>query len=682
MSGFSFDDNTAVDPVKWIWTNAGGTFNDGRGENNYGTLIQSDATDIDKFRVHTHSSNETNSIREAFIIVQLDKDPENYTALITLSQTFVKKLKYYPLFWDYTVDPATPRPLPTNVEDANGAGWMEQGGTIMFDGVGNLMTGDGYSNNTDTYYVQTSRNDATLWIPWTPVIVATGLNDDRAHFAIDTEVTSTDNEDLFLNRVRIKAKSMNLTGTDRMVKLRVQTDAQTYAEIPVIQKPAVWNLPATPPAFDADGGYEELILDAPTGMHYTVEVESLTGAENHFAYLNDPDDPYDPNAGEDSRPKYSKLLAEDATKPFIVGFPKLIYPNLYSSVAATIKVTMVESGQSKSFTIMQLPPQQKTVNILGIGSISHGGISNNANKPGYTYNPTVTSGSDNDGGDESAANGNWWGYYCGAWARNLHDPAHFGNLSTSAVKISTVVPGMANTNIANSGDVWASASAAATLVHFSRPGETTGHQAVNTTLWNWVNGTSQMAPGSEGVLHVSLEDVDEAEADRAFSYAIFGENGMEITGGQEDSVFPYKLPAVQEGRLWDYLKAGPFASEVTQTVLGYTWYMEGNSSFMNTSSVTDAGAIPILVGTSLNHNRSTVPVGTAEGWCGLFIDPVRRIVVRADSEFVRNQVEMNGIVNNVQAWMIETAQWGTHFSEYFWESPRYTMPEPQPQPQP
>jgi hypothetical protein len=74
-----------------------------------------------------------------------------------------------------------------------------------------------------------------------------------------------------------------------------------------------------------------------------------------------------------------------------------------------------------------------------------------------------------------------------------------------------------------------------------------------------------------------------------------------------------------------------------------------------------------------------VPVFVGEMGCGLMIDPKRRIVVKTDSEMFSEVEEMEGFGYNLQAWIINTAQYGTHFSEYFWDSPRYLMTTPVPQ---
>jgi hypothetical protein len=345
---------------------------------------------------------------------------------------------------------------------------------------------------------------------------------------------------------------------------------------------------------------------------------------------------------------YSKLLPKDTSKPFIVGFPKLIYPNLSSPASAVVKVTMVESGESKSFTIFQNAPAQKTVNLFNVG-LDWGGVSNNTNKPTFTYSAT-----------------GWNGYYCAAWANSFSNPANFGNVQGaggSTVQITTSRVGLASAEIGNFTSVWAAVQNSASIVHFTRPAESTGTDwnNANSYLWDWINGNGDYA-GNEGVLVVNAE-ADAGESTTQFnSTHIPGMMGL--SGGSAN--YDYRLNTV-ENRLMDYLtQTGPFGK---QSNMDYTWITAGVTSYMNVSSVEAIpGAVPVFVGTS------------TQTWCSLMVDPKRRIVVKTDSEMFDTVGEMTtGFGKNLQAWIVNTAQYGTHFSDYFWDSPRYLTATPVPQ---
>jgi hypothetical protein len=639
LSGFSFNASTSIAEVKVLESKAGSSTS---------SLIIPDLSDPSqsKFRVYTHSANTSQVPREAFIVIELDKDPENYSSVIMLSQNFIRQM-YLWLPLEYPVGGLSVEGDPVQDPD------RKTTATATFNGAGTGIVTE-IADNSDEFIIGSPLTDDKI-DPWYSILVAEGSTDDTSYFEIVEGDTSPAGEfyERTKHKVKVAAKGRNLSGRNYQAILRAQVDPETYVDIHLVQQPLEWHLPTPlPSAFAAVGGESDpLILDAPSGMHYTVEIESLNGAVNHFAYLIDPDAPTQ---------KYSKLLAEDVSKPFIVGFPKLIYPNLLGPVSAVVKVTMVESGESKTFTILQNAPTQKAVNLLNVG-LNWGGVSDATNKSTFTYNPDTNPGTDVDDGNDG-----WYGWYCGAWARHFHTQSNFGNAATSEVKITTKTTGLASAGDGNFVSVWDNVKDFTTIIHFTRPGEytTSDWNTANSTIWNWITGAGEYAD-NEGVLVVNAEASDGTELTTQFD-GTHVPGRMGLSGGYL-STHGWKL-STAENRVMDYLtKTGPFG-EHTST-MNQTWTSELTSNYFDISSIEEMNsAVPVLVGTGEHAAKSS-----------LMIDPERRIVARSDSEMLRNNGEMLGFGQNLQAWIINTAQYGTHFSDYFWDSDRYKMTAPVPQ---
>jgi hypothetical protein len=610
LGGFSFNPSTALTPVMEM-----------KSTDNLVIPDEEDSS-IRKFRIYTHSFNTTQAAREEIIFITLDKDPDVYQSIVLVSQDYVKKLNIT---------------LPNADGDWDSGATQQETASALFTGAGPLATTAG---NFNKFFVVSGRDDSNNILPWGASIVMNGLTDDSQYF----EVTGTYHDAVNLggNYVTVKAKGLNTTGRELKATLRVQTDPGTFADITLIQQPAEWNVPTVTTAVPAKGGKTDTLkLDAFPGAHYTVEIASVSGVNSdHWAYVT--------TAGSDTT-HYSKLQPLGTEESFMVGFPKMIYPNLYSPASATVKVTLVESGESKMFTVIQNAPAQKAVNLFNVG-LDWGGVSNNANKPAFTYNGT-----------------NWYGYYCAAWADSFGNRNNFG--TSGMVKITTPYIGLASAENGNFTSVWGDVQNSVSIIHFTRPAEyntSTDWNNANSSIWAWINGTGDYA-GNEGVLVVNAEGASATESERDFDKvnALYIPGKMGLSGGFQGT-YSWGL-STAENRIMDYLtKTGPFGA---QTNMNLPWNSAGNSSYMTIESVNAIeGAVPVLV-------------GSGETWCSLMIDPKRRIVVKTDSEMFSEVGEMAGFGQNLQAWIVNTAQYGTHFSEYFWDSPRYLESRPQPQPE-
>jgi hypothetical protein len=340
MDGYSFDGNSAIDAAEWIWTDAEGAFTDGRGADNRGDLITPGVGFDGKFRVFTHTANTTGSLREAFVIVQLDKDPEAYSSVIMLSQIFSKALKYAPSTSTITGD---------TDED-----WMQEGGNnIVFDGSGNLISG------STTFFINPGKNAQNSYQIISASVVASGLKDDRDFFSASVTRSATD---LTANTVTINVKNddpetgrtkLNMTGEDRMVKVRVQTDQSTFTEFNVVQRSGSFRL--MPGILDrrvsAYGGQSDPVaidLGETTGLYWRIsEIARTQTMSDDGRQLVNHGEPtikvYD--AGGNPQPfELNKQYPQDWK--FSVDFPQIYFPNRRILVGANVTVAVSQLGNT------------------------------------------------------------------------------------------------------------------------------------------------------------------------------------------------------------------------------------------------------------------------------------------------------------------------------------------------
>ncbi|MDR2882202.1 MAG: hypothetical protein LBU98_00250 [Alistipes sp.] len=411
MAGFSFDNQQAADPDKWIWTNpanpgdegypAGG-YTDGRPSyNNTLRLLTPDENDstVKKFRVWTHSHNDTNGPRNAFVVVSLDGvnkytgEPlaDTYTSIIQLTQNYVRALHYTPSHKDPTVE----------------ADRQSSGGVTTFNGAGALATGASMINNSDWWFVnpgyQTDGVPTSGILPWNALLVSTGGADDRDFFEIvrtDTDTTTPDDPTLpgynetthrvtrynatdeTKNYVRVRAKGINVSGREYRVTLRVQTDPGTFADITVVQQPLPLKLsPAviTDQIPIAGGMSEPIAVDTDPSMKwkFTLQTNSSTSTAE---------------TGSRRLVHHEATLVDEAGNPLVEGqeYPvstkfRVKFPRLYLTnhgISAQALVTVNVGPQSQTISVNQAVLSWRYVyahfNYTGIG---YGSL----NMAGYNY---------------------------------------------------------------------------------------------------------------------------------------------------------------------------------------------------------------------------------------------------------------------------------------------------------
>ncbi|MCL2727385.1 MAG: hypothetical protein FWD56_03285 [Bacteroidales bacterium] len=584
------------------------------------TILRStDAIDGDRFRVYTHSRNEETKPRNAFIVITLDKDPENFASVVRLSQLNAGAVKL----------------MPDNQT------------TIIFDGAGSLKSIPGVSNVNQFTVDPGVGSDGILFNPWSAKIIQQphSAYDDRLKFQIldrDNNPVPDDFSGLYhatnplLNVVGAMAKGLNMSGREQIAVLRIYKDPTTFTDITLIQEATEWEI-VTPghvpiPAISAAGGTSINIgINAPAGLHFTATLQTLlpTTLTNHWGCLIDM---------ANGNAKVSSLTNRDVSETFQVYFPKLIWPNIDVSPHIILAVTLVESGETKYAVITQNAIPQHQINIRQYAT---------------------------DWGQVMNSSSNWSSSFNDYFVTYLSSAAMFGP-SSSYVK---TFGGITRNQFSNTSSPGATPSTVRWF-HLIRPVQR--NQAISTVAHTW-------RQNNEGVLVINHEE----SSNNNFNSG-WGSNYLpgrlyqpnSVTGGagsgssNNGTYYIWNQPA---NRIVKYLtEDAPWASGVAN------WFnvqltTGGNTSYVNIASLTDPDIIPIL------RNSS--------GRTSLMIDPKRNVVLLCDSETFDNGTfgsapnpsgAQGRFTANLLAYIVNAAQYGSYFTDYFWDSPRYLETAPTP----
>lgn len=490
--------------------------------------------------------------------------------------------------------------------------------SVRFDALGAATT------NT-TFKVDPGLNElaatGSKFLPWAVEIV----DDPAGMFELTDVNCSTDESEN--QTFTVSSKVPNRTGVNITARVRIYLVNSPSSEIylSIVQDKLEWSVPSSFAAISDDGGTTiDIAVTAPAGMTYEVKIQSLSPATltEHFAYLTESDD-----AGQTP---YSALAARDVSRTFKAGFPKLIYPNQGLQPQATIEVRLVEVNETKTFILRQSPITQNAVKIENVGD-SWGRILNSS--------------------------GSWSGDY------NRYYPIYLGNAAyygpAGVVKTNGAV------SAANSTGV--NISAATRYVHYSRPTNNVNINRDN-AMYSWIYG-------NDGIL-VMFVDEDSRNATGSFTPTYLpGKLGLVGTAHDPDAQ-RYRLN-VSGGKIMDYLvKDGPWAPGTSELDDWQTtqYRTSGVTSGVTVASVNSSmpNAVPVL----LDSNGGTV----------LMIDPERNVVYSGDSELFDNYVgnsydpiissTQERVLANLLAYVVNAAQYGDNFTDYFWPSARLSMTAP------
>ena len=308
-----------------------------------------------KFRIFTHGDNmRADAVREAFVVVTLDKDSENYAQMIRMIQAPKAELAI----------------TPSRV--------------LTFDGGGMLAAIP--NNDSKRFTVLPGINtDGDEYNQWTVQIVP-GPGTPADAFVLSSGHTINTNDPAEGNWFEVTPNTSNayggknVSGSSYSATVTATLEASSVtSSINVIQTSAGITLsPNTVPAVSNDGGTSQLIgVQADASLKWKVLsfTTEATGGQYHRLMNHE-----------------AKLLLDDDTavdiengeyaiaQKFKVRFPKVYYPNRDFNISATIVVGIVGSSLQSTITINQTPLTAAPMVAWGLtGSPNYGAM-------GDTYN--------------------------------------------------------------------------------------------------------------------------------------------------------------------------------------------------------------------------------------------------------------------------------------------------------
>jgi hypothetical protein len=333
--------------ARLIAPNGGFSFAEGRGEESINS-VSDDGTLIsdNKFRVWTLNANEAAQVREAFIIVSLDKDSENYSKAVRIFQSVAAGIAIVPQH------------------------------TVTFDGTGTLAAIPNNDDQTFTIRPSQTGTENPVFAAWDYEI--TGLNSDKFR-VIDPHETT----DVYYpgdNNLTVEATGINASGTSYTATLRVYlTNApQTSASIELVQRSS--SIDFTPNSLQeitARGGESDLVtVQADPSLQWELKSFVVSDGSPTKELFNHQVTLVDEEGAEIIQGEHYSV-ADDRFK---VKFGKIYYPNRDIPVSVTVTIGIVGSQLEKSITVNQTALTSRTLNIVapqtgGYGNI-HGGSYN------------------------------------------------------------------------------------------------------------------------------------------------------------------------------------------------------------------------------------------------------------------------------------------------------------------
>ena len=308
-----------------------------------------------KFRVYTHGANmRADATREAYIVVTLDKDSENYADMVRVKQAPKAELAINP------------------------------NRTLTFDGAGELSAIPNNDSKRFTVLPGVS-TDGDAYNQWTVSITAAPGTPANA-FVLTSDSTTDANDPAEDNWFEVTPDTSNsyggknVSGGNYSATVTVTLNASgVKATINVVQTSAGITLsPNTVPAVSNDGGTSQPIgVQADASLRWKVisfTTEATGGPHptlvHHAAeLLLENDTPVDIQNGE-----YA------IAQKFKVRFPKIYYPNRNFNISAKVVVGIVGSSLQSTITINQTPLTAAPMVAWGLtGSPNYGAL-------GDTYN--------------------------------------------------------------------------------------------------------------------------------------------------------------------------------------------------------------------------------------------------------------------------------------------------------
>jgi len=509
------------------------------------------------------------------------------------------------------------RSLVLMQQPAGGIGIAPVQNTVKFDPAGSPATNNTFVVSPGLDFIGTALN------AWQVEIEGIDAN----YFQITNLVCNTNPVDE--QKFTVVSNGVNLTGNQLQARIKVSLVggmgvAPVYIDIR--QDKSEWNIVSTglAPIAATGGNSIEIGINAPAGMHFTASLQPLSPntLDNHWACFID-------MANSDA--KVSSMVNRDVSEKFKVYFPKLIWPNTGVAPEVVVQVTLLETNEVKTFIVRQNAVTQYGINIYNYGS-EWGRLCTVTGQWNSSFNQYYVT---------YLSNKNFFGTSPSATITTSSDP--YPTYAGAGTTASTTIPSNMR------------------YVHFARPAYLP-NTTVDEVIYQWtING--------DGLLFVS-NDASAYECTQAFGSLILGKLGL--SGGYGN--FTYNIWNKPENRIIKYLtQDAPWAVTAPST---HNWF---------TTNITTAGETSYMTTSSVEAIPHAVPVlQRAGGQTVLMIDPVRNVVVSGDAEifqgiqFAANPATVQArFTANLLAYIVNATQYGSHFTDYFWDSPRYLEVAPQ-----
>ncbi|MDR2586418.1 MAG: hypothetical protein LBC84_09445 [Prevotellaceae bacterium] len=570
------------------------------------TVVTSAEVSDNRIKIYSTGDNPNNESRYAFIIVSLDGHDDINRSLV-LSQKPATGIRIIPQEQTQIIF------NPLGVVQGNGTFVVEPG------------TDDGKPSGSQLNQ-------------WNVEIVGTGAE----HFKIVDvvcNVNETQEQTFTINSLGLNLSGATLAPRVRVFLVGTTPPVETFINIK--QDRAEWSIPTSvSPISPSGGNTSEITVDASAGLTYKVKIQSLqpSGIVDHFAYLIDPDD---------SGNVYSSLKPRSVSKKFAVGFPKLIYPNMDVQVQATIAVSLIETGETKTFVVSQSQVVQYPVNILNVGT-SWGQIANSS--------------------------GAWTSNYNQFYVNYLSSATNFG--PSGVVKTNGSL-GLSTNNFP------ASISGSTRYVHYSRPNFET-NSTRDQVIYDWIHN-------NDGIVFISNDENDRGAVGSFGSSRLPGKLGLVGCASDPNGTNRWQInseTAYVSSMFHKYLiQDGPWGNQTTpfSDWTSVRFSASGVTSAVTRTSLLTAmpSAIPILTDNDNSVDQAII----------LAYDPVKNVVFSGDSEIFQLGTGTNAynpansitntksrVLANFIAYIVNSAQYGSHFTDYFWNAPRTQLSPPAPQP--
>jgi len=314
-----------------------------------------------RFQIFTYSANPDATVREAFIVVTLDDDPEHHAVVFRISQA-----------------------------PAGGISVVPNQTTVTFNGAGTGLAAVP-NNTTTTFNVRPSEivnpDDSVTIAEWDWELLPAGSD---SYFSVTDIHSLTDPAD---NSLTVSAVGMNLAGSQRTATLRIflVANPSTFVDIRLVQQPMSINLsPNTVPAVGYVGGRTQPIsVVGDASLQWSAAIVTNGGTAGDGRTLVQHEAKLFIQGGGEVDPLATYSMATQ----FYVAFPKVYYPNRQITISADVTVTVAGMTQTIRVTQNPLMPNNMTsFNIIG-SSQNWGALGNTYNQawdaalatiPGYS----------------------------------------------------------------------------------------------------------------------------------------------------------------------------------------------------------------------------------------------------------------------------------------------------------